>query len=162
MHTQKLKEDSINQRKTNSKRSEGPLSYYTNFRHMLFLTVVGSQDIVSGNILQTELWVTNNSRTLVSGFELSFKNPSNYFLFYEQFATVSKRQHFPEQINITLSLKLYLLQMGQNKTRTCLNSHWLPIEWQILLNNTSSSPKIQNKWGSKTLKYCFLWTNLRN
>lgn len=82
---------------------------------MLFQTVVGSQDMVSGNILQTEAWVTNNSRALVSGFELSLKKNPNYFPFHKAFVTVSKSQYFLVQINAIQSLKLYLRLLGQNK-----------------------------------------------
>lgn len=49
--------------------------------------------MVSGNILQTEAWVTNNSRALVSVSGLSLKkNPPSYFSFHKAFVTVSTSQ----------------------------------------------------------------------
>lgn len=72
--------------------------------------------MVSGNILQTEAWVTNNSRALVSVSGLSLKKKSTKLFSLSQSICYSvDKSTFIVQINGIQSLKLYLLQLGQNK-----------------------------------------------
>lgn len=71
--------------------------------------------MVSGNILQTEAWVTNNSRALVSVSGLSLKKSTKLFSLSQSICYSVEESTFIVQINGIQSLKLYLLQLRQNK-----------------------------------------------